>query len=466
MIRSRWPLVVALSSLVLGVSLGMVSAYIDSLDSSTPSTASNQERWLASVSNTELPASLENADGERRTSNERGRNGQGPRRDRPAPTETVVALLPADSAASDRDLAETETDPTTIAALPPQTEAIVNSVGGEGLYDPPRGDVRLAVISDLNSAYGSVDYDSEVDKAIALLPFWQPDLVIAGGDMVAGQSPSLTPDRIRAMWTAFDEHVAAPLRELEIPFGFTIGNHDASGARSSGGSFIFQTERSLASDYWNAPEHDPGLTFVDRFEFPFYYSFEQNDIFYLVWDGSTSAIPSDKLAWVESVLASPAAREARARILISHLPLYGIAVGRDRPGEVMQNPEQLRAMLERYNVHTYISGHQHAYYPGHRGNLQLLHAGILGSGPRQLIAGNVTPSKTLTVVDIDFDTPELTRYTTYDVRSLAVIDDSSLPRYLTGHNGLVLRRDVEWDELAEGDRVVCTQRLNAALCQP
>lgn len=76
--------------------------------------------------------------------------------------------------------------------LPPETQAILSQLGDRPLFDPPRGDVRLVVISDLNSAYGSTDYDPEVDKGLALVPFWQPDLVICGGDMVAGQQASLT----------------------------------------------------------------------------------------------------------------------------------------------------------------------------------------------------------------------------------------------------------------------------------
>ncbi|QYO68710.1 metallophosphoesterase [Leptolyngbya sp. 7M] len=190
----------------------------------------------------------------------------------------------------------------TASPLPPETQVILASAGPAGLYNPSRGDVRLVVISDLNSAYGSTDYDPEVDKGINLLPFWQPDLVLCSGDMVAGQKPSLTPAQIRAMWAAFDQHVAAPLRQAQIPFGFTVGNHDASSALSINGEFLFQQERELASAYWNDPNHDPGVQFVDRFQFPFYYSFEYNDIFFLAWDGSSNQIPPEKLAWVEQTL--------------------------------------------------------------------------------------------------------------------------------------------------------------------
>jgi hypothetical protein len=146
------------------------------------------------------------------------------------------------------------------------------------------------------------------------------------------------------------------------------------------------------------------------------------------------------------------------------LPLYAVAVGRDEPGEVMDNADQLRAMLERYNVHTYISGHHHAYYPGHRGNLQLLHAGILGAGPRPLIDSQLPPWKVLTVIDVDFNDPDLTTYTTYDMQTLRTIEYEELPRFLAGHNGLVLRRDISYAELAPDEKSFCEQRLGKALC--
>ncbi len=347
--------------------------------------------------------------------------------------------------------------------LPAATEAILASLNAP-LFDPPRGDVRLVVISDLNSAYGSTDYDPEVDKGIALIPFWNPDVVICSGDMVAGQDITLTPEQIRAMWAAFDEHVAAPLREADLPYGFTIGNHDASSALGINNQALFQQERDLATEYWQDPAHDPGLEFIDRFEFPFYYTFRYGDVFFLSWDGSSSKIPAEKLAWVEQALASEAAQSARIRILVGHLPLYAVAIGRDEPGEVMDNADQLRALLEKYDVHTYISGHHHAYYPGHRGDLQLLHMGILGAGPRPLIEGNLPPWKALTVLDIDFANPELTRYTTYDIQTLELIENQTLPRFLTGHNGIVLRRDVKPGDLTPEEKGLCEARLGKDLC--
>jgi Calcineurin-like phosphoesterase len=331
------------------------------------------------------------------------------------------------------------------------------------LSNPPRGDVRLVVISDLNGQYGSIQYDREVDQAIALMPQWQPDLVLCGGDMVAGQSRSLSRDRLRAMWAAFDQHVASPLQQQNIPFGFTLGNHDASGALRQG-QYSFATDREEAAAYWNAPNHTPELPFVDRARFPFYYTFLQRDIFFLVWDASTATLSAEQRQWVNDSLSSDRAQNARLRIVIGHLPLYAIAVGRDRPGEYLAQAEELRSLLERHRVHTYISGHQHAYYPGHKGQLQLLHCGLLGSGARRLRNGDGALRKTLTVVDIDLSIARTT-YTTYDMATLTWVDQQQLPRLIASPTGLVLRRDVTWNDLTPEERAIAHQPADQAAQQ-
>ncbi|MGB5595411.1 MAG: metallophosphoesterase, partial [Crocosphaera sp.] len=300
------------------------------------------------------------------------------------------------------------------------------AVAPDGLFAPIKGDVRIVVISDLNSQYGSTKYEAEVDQAVSLIPEWEPNLVLCGGDMIAGQKRSLTQQQIEAMWSAFDVHIASPLRQGKIPFGFTIGNHDGSGSISRG-KFTFEQERNLASDYWNNPNHNPGLNFIDKANFPFYYTFKQQDIFYLVWDASTHIMDQNQLTWVENSFKSLEAKQAKLRLVIGHLPLYPVAVGRDSGGNFMAEGERLQSLLEKYDVHTYISGHHHAYYPGKKGQLELLHTGALGGGPRKLLNSNLPPQKTLTVVDISLSSEETT-YTSYDMKSLKVIDIQTLPK--------------------------------------
>jgi hypothetical protein len=311
----------------------------------------------------------------------------------------------------------------------------------KGLYAPPRGDVRIILISDLNSAYGSTDYIEQVKQAIAFLPDWEPDLVLCSGDMIAGQSNTLTSSEIASMWQGFEKYIASPIRQAKLPFGFTIGNHDASGA-SSGGQYAFESDRKAAIKYWNDPKHDPNLNFVDRAGFPFYYTFQQNDIFFLIWDASTATIPSEQLKWAEKSLASEVAQKSKLRIAIGHLPLYAVAQGRDNAGNYLDDADRLRGLLEKYNVHTYISGHHHAYYPAHKGKLELLHAGVLGDGPRRLLSGDLAPNRTVTAIDIKMETSE-TIYTTYDMDTLKVVDQRTLPRFIDAPNGRITRRDIK-----------------------
>ncbi|MFN9760914.1 MAG: metallophosphoesterase family protein [Pseudanabaena sp.] len=311
----------------------------------------------------------------------------------------------------------------------------------KGLYAAARGDMRIVVISDLNSAYGSTDYIDQVKQAIAFLPDWEPDLVLCGGDMVAGQSNDLNDGEIAAMWQGFEKYIGAPIRKAKLPFGFTIGNHDGSGSVYNG-KFSFERDRNAAKKYWNDPKHNPNLNFVDRAEFPFYYTFQQDDIFCLVWDASTATIPTEQLQWVEKSLASEVAQKAKLRMAIGHLPLYAVAKGRETGGNYLNEADRLRSLLEKYNVHTYISGHHHAYYPAHKGKLELLHTGVLGDGPRRLLSGDLAPNRTVTVIDIKLETSE-TIYTTYDMDTLKVVDQSTLPRYIDAPNGRITRRDIK-----------------------
>ena len=310
----------------------------------------------------------------------------------------------------------------------------------ENLYIPPRKDFRAVVISDLNSQYGSTEYEPEIDKAIALIPQWQTDLVLCGGDMIAGQKASLTESQIEAMWAAFDRHVAAPLRSYNVPFAFTIGNHDGSGAIKDR-ALIFERERDLAKAYWQQHQQQLGLEFVDEANFPFYYSFKLNGIFFLVWDASTQNISQQQLDWVQQTLNSAAAQQASAKIAIGHLPLHPIATGKNKPGEYLANGEQLRSLLEQNQVLMYISGHHHAYYPGKIGRLQLLHAGALGQGSRQLINSDLLPSQTLTVLDLKFDPVTIT-YTTYDATTWKLISHSSLPESIATEYDRIIRQDL------------------------
>ena len=49
--------------------------------------------------------------------------------------------------------------------------------------------------------------------------------------------------------------------------------------------------------------------------------------------------------------------------------------------------------------------------------------------------------------------------------TLKTLNPMDLPRFLAGHNGLVLRRDVAYEALSPGEKAACMQRLGQGLCQ-
>lgn len=324
------------------------------------------------------------------------------------------------------------------------------AIGPEGLFSPLRGDIRIAIISDLNSAYGSTDYRPEVITGVEMLPDWQPDMVLCSGDMVAGQSISLSASEIEAMWDAFDEKILSRIRAAGLPFALTLGNHDASNYQDNG-EFVYILDRQASERYWQGHQSDTDLMFVEASGFPFYYSFKQNDIFYLTWDASSANVPPEQIAWADRALASPEAQSAKLRIVMGHLPMYAVSQRRDRAGEYLNQADELRALLERHDVHTYISGHHHAYFPGRAGNLNTLHAGALGSGPKSLLSTTDAAFQTLTIMDVFLDTAS-TVYTTYNMNTMEVVDPNSLPRLIVGPNGRELRQDVAIEDLTPAEQ--------------
>ncbi len=306
----------------------------------------------------------------------------------------------------------------------------------------PAGPLRVAVISDLNSAYGSTEYEARVHRTVSrIVDEWRPDLVLAAGDLIAGQQPSLSDTRVAAMWSAFDDAVGRPLREGGIPFAPTIGNHDGSRYPAHA------RDRRFALEHWRNPVHLPALAFTDSADFPFNYAFTAGDVFVLVWDASNEEIVRlpDQLRWIEAALSSPPARLAGTRIVLGHLPLYAVAEGRNRPGEVLAGADTLREMLTALGVDMYVSGHHHAYYPGRRGELEMLHTGALGQGARPLIGSPAAPYPSVTLLEIEQGRGFIT-VTTYRVSDdgevLQQVLPGDLPERIDGFNGHVIRRDI------------------------
>ena len=294
--------------------------------------------------------------------------------------------------------------------------------------------MRIMVISDLNDSYGSITYSSEVHGVIAKIDSIKPDIILCGGDMIAGQKASLTRQEVRAMWQGFARAVFDPITRRGIPFAFTMGNHDASP------NFIH--DRAEASIFWKKQKENTNLDFIDDTHYPYYFSYKQNNVFFISWDASSAVIPANVLSWMEQQLTSRFATSARARIVMGHLPLYAIVESKNRSGEVLDSPDQTIAFLKRYNVQMYVSGHQHAYFPGVKNEVILLNNGCLGDGPRRLLGQRSKGSKSYSIIDIpkesgiDFRT--IRAFYAEDHRQ---IQDWNFPDSIAGFNGVVYRSD-------------------------
>lgn len=293
--------------------------------------------------------------------------------------------------------------------------------------------LKIVVISDLNANYGDTTYSIDVANVIGKLAEIKPDLILCGGDMVAGQKASLTEQQIKSMWANFNETILKPINKLQIPFGFTVGNHDASPS--------FTKERILAKQFWTEQIKTTRLSFVDSTNYPFYFSYIKNNVFIMSWDAAGAKVKPEIFSWVKGQMKSEMAKKARLRILLGHLPLYAIVASKNKPGEVNANADSTLQFFKENGVDLYISGHQHAYFPAHKNGVQLLNLGAIGNGPRVILGHTDTAKKAYTIIEVPINAAKNFKYKTFMPTTNVEIKLNSLPDSVIGFNGVIKRRD-------------------------
>ena len=292
--------------------------------------------------------------------------------------------------------------------------------------------LKILLISDLNAEYGSLNYSEDVPAVISEIGKIKPDIILCGGDMVAGQKASLTEQNIKEMWQSFKTIVFDPITKAKIPFGFTLGNHDASPS--------FLMDRNLAEEFWNGEKKATNLTFVDSENYPFYFSYIKNNVFFMSWDAAGAKIKPELFEWMKIQTNLKVAKKARMRILLGHLPLYAIVAAKNKPGEVIANPDSALAFFKNHQIDMYISGHQHAYYPAEKGGVQLLNSGCIGNGPRPILGHTDLAKKAYTVINIPVKKPMRFTQRSFIPLTNEEIKLSSLPDSVIGFNGTIRRK--------------------------
>ncbi len=291
--------------------------------------------------------------------------------------------------------------------------------------------LRVAVISDLNSAYGSTTYTPAVSMAVRHLVERRPGLVISTGDMVAGQRlhPPLARDAVVSMWAAFHMLVTDPLRAAGIPFAATPGNHDASAYD------LFSLERGIYREQWQ--DRSQGLRFVDRADYPFHYAFAVDDVLFVSLDATTvGALDETQRRWLDGLLAKEGSR-FRHRVVFSHLPIYPLTQGRET--EVTADHE-LERLLQRHGVELYLSGHQHAFYPGFHAGVRYVGQACLGAGARRLIGMTRAAERAVTWLEFSDDGVSISALAGPALDR--PIDLASLPPSIHSKYGTLVRDDL------------------------
>jgi len=291
--------------------------------------------------------------------------------------------------------------------------------------------LRVAVISDLNSAYGSTRYEPGVAPAIARLVELHPDLVISTGDMVAGQRlhPPLERPAVLAMWAAFHAQVTDPVTAAGIAFAATPGNHDGSAYAG------FALERAIYREQWQP--RTQGLRFVDRGDFPFHYAFAMGDVLFVSLDATrVGALEPAQRAWLEALLEREGGNY-RHRVVFGHLPVYPFAQGRET--EVTADHD-LERLLQRHGVELYLSGHHHAFYPGYHDGIRHVGQACLGAGPRKLIGDAARSQRAVTWLEFDEDETRISALVAPQLERR--IDFTSLPASIRSRYGTLVRDDL------------------------
>lgn len=225
--------------------------------------------------------------------------------------------------------------------------------------------IKIMAFSDFN-VDTSGTYNSATKQAVSQMVQAKPNLILGVGDYIDGEKTSLSSSTYTRMWNSFTTSILNTIKNAKIPFLPSPGNHDA----------YYTNERTHYKNFW--VKNKAAIQYIDQSNFPFYYSYKVNDVFFVSLDDARYGAlynRTTQLNWLTQQLKSTAATTARARIVYGHIPLYSVASKSANSSTVYSNGAltnerlsyskfSLEAVLLDNKVDLVIFGHSHAYYAG------------------------------------------------------------------------------------------------------
>lgn len=229
----------------------------------------------------------------------------------------------------------------------------------------PSPALRFVVISDSNDRYGSEAQGIGVERAVRrIVDAIAPAFVIHNGDLIAGQSRRLGPERIERMWRGYHNAVTIPLANAGIPLFPVPGNHDAAPTHRL-------PDRALYEQQWLDPAFRPKWPLYDPYRYPFSYTFVAGNALFVIIDAATGRVDSRDLAWLRRTLR--ASRSFDQVFAFAHVPF---APYLDRSYGTLRPIRPLYRLLARHAVRLF-TGHYEVYFDGYFGDLRTVSCGQL-----------------------------------------------------------------------------------------
>lgn len=294
--------------------------------------------------------------------------------------------------------------------------------------------VRFNAFADMNVNTDGT-YSSHTQAIVQRMTSSNPAVILGLGDYIDGESKTLSESTYIKMWQAFKKKVVTPIESARIPFLPSPGNHDA----------YYSHERELYREFWNT--YKASIDYVNDRNFPFYYSFMKDGVFFVSLDDANYSKLSDRTAqlnWLKEQLSSARAQSARARVVYGHIPLYSIVSTSANSSTVYENGVlkserrtngsfTLEAILLSHRVDLVLFAHSHGFYPGHYvypdgKKLRVVSLPCAGGSQRYLIGTSTKTPHGYVDIQINEDNKISVRY----VNSSGVEQNfSSLPKTLT-----------------------------------